>query len=201
MRFTAVILGSMCAACSVSAPPAASPARSSAAWGGDGVALFEARTQRGVLRVNARRELVLEQDGARTTLDHDVIAEVAIAPDERAVIYPRRTALGAALVLRSLVDQHTRVLTSELVVADRPAIAPDGALLAFWGSDGQHPIVGMYTMDLRAMTPARRCDEGARAAGAPDQIEPPIERSFVFTGPREVSWRGADGAHREELAP
>lgn len=205
MRFTAVILGSMCVACSLSAAPAAQPARAAAAparaLGGDGVVTFEAHTAHGVLRVDARGELSLERDGARTTLDHAVIAEVAVAPDARTAVYPRRTALGAELVSRSLIDQHTRVLTSELIVADRPAIAPDGALLAFWGSDAQDPIAGMYTMDLRTMAPARRRNNRAIAPGAPGFIEPPIERSFAFSAPREVAWRGADGAHREEVAP
>lgn len=212
MRFTAVFLGWMCVACSVSAAPAApqprsatsrpsSESRAARAQGGDGVVTFEARMQRGVLHVDARSELWIEHAGSRVTLDHDVIAEVAIAPDERSVIYPRRTALGTELVQRSLDDQHTRVLTSELVVADRPAIAPDGALLAFWGSSGQDPIVGLYTLDLRTDAPARRSNNRGIAIGAPGFIEPPSERSFAFTAPREVSWRAIDGEHRAEVSP
>jgi hypothetical protein len=208
MRFTAgwMLLGCM-AACSHPPAPAATPTprptprASRPAVGGDGVVTFRATVSRGVLDVDDTGTLTLDDGRGARVLDRDVIAEVSVSRDGSTIAYPRRTELGTALVLRALDAQEGRVLTAGLSVADRPALSPDGALLAFWGSGGQDTVVGLYVLALRdGASPVRLNNRGVRAGGE-GFVEPPIERSFVFDGPRAVRWMAADGAHREELSP
>jgi hypothetical protein len=162
---------------------------------------FRATVPRGVLDVDDTGTLTLDDGRGARVLDRDVIAEVSVSQDGSTIAYPRRTELGTALVLRALDAQEGRVLTAGLSVADRPALSPDGALLAFWGSGGQDNVVGMYVLALRdGASPVRQNNRGVRAGGE-GFVEPPIERSFVFDGPRAVRWIAADGAHREELSP
>jgi hypothetical protein len=188
------------AACSVQpAPSRAAPARATpTAIGGDGVVTFRATTSRGTLTVDPHGVLSLDDGHTIRVLDTDVLAEVSVALDGALLAYPRRTDLGTALVVRAL-DAQPVVVSEGLSVADRPALSPDGALVAFWGSGGQDTIAGLYVRALGDDRAPRRLNNRGVTVGGPGFVEPPIERSFVFDGPRSVRWRGIDGEHRAEV--
>jgi len=201
MRFTATVtMVFALGACSVQpAPSRAAPVRATpTAIGGDGVVTFRATTSRGTLTVDPRGVLSLDDGHAIRVLDADVLAEVSVALDGALLAYPRRTALGTALVVRAL-DAQPVVVSEGLSVADRPALSPDGALVAFWGSGGQDTIAGLYVRALGDDRAPRRLNNRGVTVGGPGFVEPPIERSFVFDGPRSVRWRGIDGEHRAEV--
>jgi hypothetical protein len=184
--------------------PAPAPRAAPRAIGGDGVVTFSATTPRGTISVDAEGALSLEEpSGRRVALDRDVVAEVAHSADGATLVYPRRTDGGTALVLRELSSPQpsARVLSEGLSVADRPALSPDRALVAFWGSGGQDSIAGLYVVRADGSAPPRRLNNrGVRVEG-PGFVEPPVERSFVFVGERTVRWRGVDGEHTAEVQP
>ncbi len=224
MRFTAFLMLSASVACAgCSAPrspsahaPNADPRRAQrtalahtateepslqaqGALGGDGVVTFSARTGRGTLAVDGAGVLTLDDGRSVRVLDRAVIAEVTFAFDGALVAYPRRTELGAELVLRSVDEGQGAVLSAGLSVADRPALSPDGALVAFWGSGGQDTIAGMYVVAASAGAVPRRVNNRGVTIGAAGFVEPPVERTFAFVAPRSVQWRGVDGVHRAEV--
>jgi hypothetical protein len=187
-------------ACSVQpAPSRASTARAhGTAIGGDGIVTFRMTTSRGTITVDPNGVLLLDDGHTTRVLDRDVIAEVSVALDGALLAYPRRTDLGTALMVRELHGQPV-VVSEGLSVADRPALSPDGALVAFWGSGGQDTTVGMYVRAVNGEQAPRRVNNIGVMVGEPGFVEPPIERSFVFDGPRTVVWRGIDGEHRAEV--
>lgn len=201
MRFTAIAtMVCALAACSVQpAPSRASAARATAhGIGGDGVVTFRATTARGTITVDPRGVLSLDDGHAIRVLDTEVLAEVSVALDGALLAYPRRTDLGTALIVRA-IDAQPVVVSEGLSVADRPALSPDGALVAFWGSGGQDTIAGLYVRAVSDDRAPRRINNRGVAVGGPGFVEPPVERSFVFDGPRTVRWRGVDGEHRAEV--
>lgn len=203
MRFTAMFtVFFAAAACSVQPAPRRSVAQSPAppAIGGDGVVTFRSTTARGTINVDANGVLTLDDGAATRVLDTDVIAEVSVALDGALIAYPRRTDLGTALVIRA-IDGQPVVVSEGLSVADRPAISQDGSLVAFWGSGGQDTIVGMYVRSLSSGASFTRVNNRGVTIGGPGFVEPPVERTFVFDGPRTVRWRAIDGEHRAEVQP
>ncbi len=182
--------------------PAPAPARrevSARAIGGDGMVTASLVTSRGTLSVDEHGVLsLLDSRGARE-LDQRVVPELSYASAVDLLVYPRRTTVGSELVARSLSDNTVRTLTTDLTSADRPALSPDGALVAFWGSDENVTIVGMYIVDLR-LGVVRRLNNRDVAIGAPGFVEPPVERSFRFVSSRVVRWTAADGEHTADLS-
>lgn len=168
------------------------------AIGGDGVVTASLETRFGTLRVDESGTLSLVAPNETRVLDQRVIPELSYSNTLESVVYPRRTTLGSELVLRSMLTESARAITTQSS-ADRPAVSPDGELVAYWGSDREQPIVGLYVLDL-ASGHTRRVNNLGVAIGAPGFVEPPVERSFRFERRRHVQWLGADGAHTLELA-
>ncbi|MBL8682973.1 MAG: hypothetical protein JNK05_27650 [Myxococcales bacterium] len=185
--------------CSRPPAPAARSHEAPRAIGGDGIVTASLETPSGALRVDDEGVLTLTESGQSRVLDRQVIPELSYSNALRAVVYPRRTALGSELVLRSLTDNVARAITTQQSSADRPAISPDGAWVAFWGSQHDATIVGLYVLEL-ASGAVRRVNNRGVSIGGPGFVEPPIERSFRFDGARLVRWTGADGAHALDLA-
>jgi hypothetical protein len=153
----------------------------SQARGGDGVPTARHTVGDIEVTVDEAGVLAVRTHGIVHVLDRGVVPEIALAPGRDLLAYPRRMEAGTELVVHDLVTGQARVVSGSARVADRPAFAPDGRTLVFWGSDATERFAGMYTVDARApgATPVRRSNVGVQSVDDPRFVEPPLDHASI----------------------
>jgi len=128
-------------------------------------------------------------------LDREVIPELAVTPDGRAVIYPRRSETGSLLWWRPLPEGAPRVLSTRLTFADRPVLHPRGDAVFVWGNDPAERFTGLYRIALPPASPAptRVNNLGVESVTDPRFVPPPIAHDARFVDDTTLVYTGPDG--------
>ncbi|NMC71687.1 MAG: hypothetical protein GYA57_16690 [Myxococcales bacterium] len=125
--------------------------------------------------------LVLVRGAERRVLDEAVVPELAVAPDGRRLLYPRRAGDAVELVLAEPASGRREVVHRG-PTADRPCFRPDGGAFAFVGT-GDGGLASLFVAE--GSGPARpRTNVGLRGPGLPAGFVPPPPRA------EDVSWDG-----------
>lgn len=116
----------------------------------------------GVVWVTPASALV---DSRGSTLERDVIPEIAVNAEGTSIAYPRRAEDGQGVYVRALDAGSSRLVSPGLATADRPLFLPDGRLVVV----GSRPsgIAGVWLIDLPSGTPPVPVTNATLRTGVP----------------------------------
>jgi len=141
---------------------------------------------------DGRGELRLADGKGTRTLDANVLPELAVSPDGRRVLYVRRTADGAELVLADPGTGERRVIYAG-PTADRPVFRDDGRAFAFVGT-GDGGFAALFVAEEGG--PARqRTNVGLRSGHGlpPGFVPPPLGTAGTTFTRDELAWDAPSG--------